>query len=712
MRVNHQSTLLSVFLSLAGAACLLAAGGVTAVCAQSSVEKSETSQQAKQPENELDLARAAVSKPSDKPAPPETGRVVGNYTVTSSLEVGYRFEDTGGNRDRYLSDVNVRDGFRVLEYSFDSRSVNGPGALYDSLRADLNNAGGDQSQYYSLRMDKRRVYRFDSHVRRFNYFRVPGPTFALGFRNHDLRQQISDYNLKLFPQRAVRLNFGYGRSMAKGRYNPTYSYERDLFQLLGESRWAAHDYRAGVDATWRGWDFGVESAYRNFRNDPDITSWPGVNPGANLGTPVPPGAISFLERDVPLRSRAVVTRASVRGSVAERFHVVLRALHDDERMRAPYLETSRGTASNNATILSRVLTAEGVVERPNNVVDAGVTFDITKNISLGNTFRYTSFKIQGDVETLQTSVLRLTSGAQQTAVVRTLGVDRLTDLTSFWNTLELNLNFGRKFAANLGWRAMQREVTLSGVYRTPTSAPSATNPLVQDEGESVATHAFVGGARLRPTDRTSFYFDVERGTSNNAFVRISPVEFTRFRVRSQVQATRTLSFTGTFTSTDRLNPTPQVENESDVRSYTAAANWEPSARLWVNVGYDYHDLFSTANIRYFLAGSQLRTGRLLAYGRMNSVFANARFGLTDRLDLLMVYYYIQDRGAPSVTLGANDIVTALPLKRHNPELRIAYRFSNHVTGNVSYRHYSYNERLLSVQDYRSNILTVGARFTF
>jgi len=52
------------------------------------------------------------------------------------------------------------------------------------------------------------------------------------------------------------------------------------------------------------------------------------------------------------------------------------------------------------------------------------------------------------------------------------------------------------------------------------------------------------------------------------------------------------------------------------------------------------------------------------------------------------------------------------LRRHNPEVRLAYRFSNNVTGNISYRHYSYNERDFAVQDYRANILTTSLRFTF
>ena len=63
------------------------------------------------------------------------------------------------------------------------RAQPGAGLLFDFMKASVSNAGGDQSQTFSLRMDKTRAYRFDGNVRRFNYYRSPGPNFALGFRN-------------------------------------------------------------------------------------------------------------------------------------------------------------------------------------------------------------------------------------------------------------------------------------------------------------------------------------------------------------------------------------------------------------------------------------------------------------------------------------------------------------------------------------------------
>ena len=133
----------------------------------------------------------------------------------------------------------------------------------------------------------------------------------------------------------------------------------------------------------------------------------------------------------------------------------------------------------------------------------------------------------------------------------------------------------------------------------------------------------------------------------------------------------------------------------------------------LNAGYNYDDLAATANIYYFIA-SQARTGKSLFYAKQDFFFADARVGITKFVDVLLVYRYLRDKGAPSSppVTSANDIVTSFPLKRHNPEARLAVHLNRHATLNVSYRHFSYNERNFSVQDYRSNILTSSLRLTF
>ncbi|MFN0086942.1 MAG: hypothetical protein ACKVX9_16240 [Blastocatellia bacterium] len=710
MKFPRQNSLLSFLHSCGGAVLgvMLLSFGI-AVFAQSSVEKSQTSQQAKEPENELERAKAAVAKPDEPKIKPETGRQWGIYSTTSTIELGYRNVDPGGNVQRYLSDVNVRDGFRVLDYSFDMRARPGTGILFDLLKANMNNAGGDVAQNFYLRAEKTRAYRFDGNVRRFNYFRnianFVAPIPNVTWRDTDLRQQVSDFNLKLFPQRAVRINAGYSRSMARGRNTPTYNFERDQFQLLGQTNWEANDFRLGLDATYRKWDFNIEQLYRNFHNDPFMTAKPGGDLGLNQ---TDNGRLATLSRVAPFHSRSLVTRIGVHGSVADRLNIVFRALHDDERMRAGYYEVDTGRANNGSNIIQRTLglSPEGIAKRPGSNVDLGVSLEVTRHLTISNTFNYTAWRILGDMSWLNLSVQQTGAAAPVTTQSLTVARDYLTDLSSFRNTLEANLSYGRKFSANLGWRAMNRDVTLAGIWNA-----TAANRVLRNEEESIFTNAFIGGMRYRPTNRTSLMFDVERGQNNNAFIRIAPLDYTRTRARAQIQATDKLWVNGTFTSMDRTNPTRQVENESTMRSYSTAIDWQPHSRANVDVGYDYHDLYATALIDYTL-GTQRVNGRSFYYARLNSIFANTRFGLTNRLDLLMAYYYIMDRGNPAIALGANDQVNSYPLRRHNPEVRLAYRFSNNMTGNFSYRHYSYNERDFGVMDYRANILTTSFRFTF
>jgi len=129
---------------LAGvAAVVFLTGGAHA---QSSVEKIETSQQATQPVDSAGRASDAVLKPEAKPQSSEPGQYAGAYAFSSSIELGYRFVAERGSRDRFRSDLNLRDGLRLLDYQFDARSINGRGALFDYLRGDVSNAGGDGNQ--------------------------------------------------------------------------------------------------------------------------------------------------------------------------------------------------------------------------------------------------------------------------------------------------------------------------------------------------------------------------------------------------------------------------------------------------------------------------------------------------------------------------------------------------------------------------------------
>jgi hypothetical protein len=688
---------MAALISLTAWASLLA--GRLTIRAQSSVEKMPTTSEAKQPVDSSLRAAEVIQRPNGKPAPGQTGRVMGDYAWSSAIETGYRFVDSDGSCNRFLSDLYLRNGLRLLDLHMDARSISGRGGPFDFMRADATNGDSDASQSYYLRLEKARLYRFDGTVREFNFYRYL-PSFALGQHNFNLDQQASDFNLKLFPQRTVRLNLGYSRSSADGPVSTTYGVEGDNFQIAGQSRWASNDYRLGMETTYRRWDFSLGGIYRYFKNDTGYFQDAGiVNQGNNPA--LTSASLDFFNRDQPTRSKATVVHGNIRGDLTRRLHLVVLGSHTGDRLNANQFNQLTGTGTGGATrILLNRIAATGHVKQTSDSSDLGLSYELTENISLSDSFRYYSFRVAGDVNTLTQSSRQLPSGALTNTSINTFD-SRLTDYRSYWNTLQLQFNYGRRFSANVGWRATRRTVTL-------------TNP---DEGDGrypQTNHTLIGGLRFRPVKNTSLFFDYESGETDLAFVRVNPLAYRRFRVRANVQVTNSFSLDSALTTTDTANPTARINQEGDFRAFSVSATWEPKERLWLAGGYNYDYLFSTADIIFYTNFRQ-NQGRSIYYARQNAVFVDSRFGLTRRLDIFLNYRYLQDRGAPAsigFPTSATDFVNSLPLHRHNPEARISFRFNHRTTGSIAYRHYSYNEIILNPEDYRANILTTSLRFVF
>src|SRR5215831_14823106 len=88
------------------------------------------------------LAIARAQQPSPSPSstksdynetPAETGEKAGDFTVISSLELGYRGLRVDGDLNKYQSDLNYKAGPRVFDSSFLLKSTDGKGELFDSF---------------------------------------------------------------------------------------------------------------------------------------------------------------------------------------------------------------------------------------------------------------------------------------------------------------------------------------------------------------------------------------------------------------------------------------------------------------------------------------------------------------------------------------------------------------------------------------------------
>src|SRR5450432_1496772 len=129
--------------------------------------------------NQGALKAQQVAAPTPEQVGPARGENTGNYNITQSFEIGYRWSLVGGDLGEYRSDVNFRNGLRLLSSSFSIDSKDGHGRYFDQILLNTQGLGNDPYQFANLRIQKNRVYRYDMNWRLNDYFN-PGLTVAGG----------------------------------------------------------------------------------------------------------------------------------------------------------------------------------------------------------------------------------------------------------------------------------------------------------------------------------------------------------------------------------------------------------------------------------------------------------------------------------------------------------------------------------------------------
>src|SRR5438067_10123164 len=165
------------------------------------------------------VAAAAFAQPVVAPTPETVGTARGenwnNYNFTNSFETGYRFADITGDRGKYRSDENYRNGVRLLGSSFSANSKDGHGGFFDEILLHTQGLGGDPYESASLRIQKNGLYRYDM-LWRLNEYYNPGVAIAFGEHFRNTSHRLHDHDFTLLPQSKVQFRFGYSRNTQDG----------------------------------------------------------------------------------------------------------------------------------------------------------------------------------------------------------------------------------------------------------------------------------------------------------------------------------------------------------------------------------------------------------------------------------------------------------------------------------------------------------------
>ena len=673
-------------------------------------------------------SKKATPKPEAEPTSATVGEDAGNYTITSSIEFGYRGLRVGGDLNKYQSDLNYKAGPRLFDTSFLARSKDGKGTLFDSLLVTATGWGGDPSGNMRLSVEKPKWYRFDASYRRFKYFRyvndfanpnwifspttfnVP-PNPVTGLHGTNTRTQLGDFDLTLLPKNEkIRFTLGYSPERFGGTAFTDYHVGGNEFNLLNNIRSRSNDFRLGADGKIGPIDFSFLQGFRRFRDDSFI------NQGATRGINLNPAAASFtsFNRNEPARGHVNYSTFSAHTLVAKKLDITGRIVHSSATSNSTFFENFTGTNFN--TRITGALAPPNVLvlgqynilsttKRPNTIGDIGVTFLATDKFRISNTFRVEDFTIDG-LATFNDLFILSRGTTTDTRTSTNLSANRIISYRKYQDIVEGDYQFNKNYSIHFGYRYGSRRThhILTG-FALNTNAPGPVTP--EDDVETNHTNVFFGGFKARPVKNWTVYFDAEHGTADNFFTRIGNYNYTNIRAKSRYAPNRKVNFNLTLITRDNSNPSEITGvSISDFgvniksRTFTSSVDWQVTPKLAISTGYNYNWIDSDAVVDYFFqvppaASVRHPLGHSLYFVRNNFFFFDATARLTRRMTLYTSYRINKDTGQGSrvadPTGNPGILINSYPMNYQSPEARLAFRINRRLDWNLGYQYDNYNE---------------------
>lgn len=697
-----------------------------------------------------------ATAPTQSAAPSENGEEAGAYTITSSVEIGYRGLSVDGNLNKYQSDLNYKAGPRLFDSSFHAQAKPGEGGPFDSLLVTTSGWGSDPNGQMRISVEKSEWYRFEGSYRRFKYFRalnnIANPnyrtascptcrtteTFA-GQHSYDTRQQVGDFDLVILPKNErVRFNVGFSPSRYSGPAFTTWHYGGDDFMFLSNSRYRANDFRVGADWKLGPVDFSFQQGLRRFRDDTTIDERSvnlGVNPTATNAF------LTSMSRQQPVRGSVNHSRFSAHTLLAKKLDITGRFIYSSAKTNFDYVETVTGVNFN--TRITNIPGAisppnllpfgqwdfNGSAKRPNSLGDFGVTYLATDKLRLSNTFRVETFQITGGVFYNGLFNLTRTNGTGAVSLRPSGAASELTKYRKFLNTTEADYQFDPRFSARFGYRYGSRHVEryFSGANFANNGAPPLASSAEEHDNH---TNTFFGGIKARPVKGWTLAFDAERGTSDNVFTRTGNYDYWNIRARSRYAMTRNLRLNVAFIARDNSNPAEVDQSGTSVsltdfgvdvksRVFTSSVDWTANESLSFSAGYNYHWQNSDAVIQYAFNATcpppvpgntnSCITGNSLYFVRNHYFNFDTVAQPFRRVTLYAAYRINKDLGqGDRISAPLNNLlVTSYPMSYQSPEGRVAIRLNRWLDWNLGYQYYNYNESRLA--DYNFGTFIVSPR---
>ncbi len=593
----------------------------------------------------------STSSPNPSPsatAPAEEGRSIGGYQVQQSVELGYRFTDVTGNPAMYNTLINQPEGPRLLNQSLDMRAPSGTGLLFDDLSVSSFGWGGDPENVARAKVSKFKYYDLNFLFRRdHNYFDydlwanplnppTSNPAAAVNFSPHSMYnvRRMYDFDLTLMPQSKVSFRLGMTHNRSNG---PTFSSVHEGTDALLAQGWnvTENTYRFGLDVKALPRTTISFDEYLDYgKNDTDASLSPFAtyllpngapvdfgmvwNTAANspCATPIRNGAanpscngyFSFL-RNQRVRTTTPTEQLRLVSNYFRRVNFVGQASYSNTDMNTPFLEIFNGLITRNGTRQEQV-SGPANTRRVNATADMGLTVELTKSLSLTDSFRYDNWHLPGT----WASVDMITVGAgTPVTLLSPLGTTTTTNpfeatflgMRTFYNVLQLQYNPSRHVGVHAGYKLRYRNI----FHAEPETIADINDPehgFEPFEGDNITVNEQgpVFGAWFRPIDKLRINVEAEALTNigcqacdNPAEIfltRMSPKQQQTYKGRLDYKPTHWANLSGSLLWWEARNGEADTQAAQHNRNAGVTLSLFPNDRVTVDLTYNFSDILQDA----------------------------------------------------------------------------------------------------------------------
>ena len=637
--------------------------------------------------------------PSDEAS--RVHREVGGYSVSNSVELGYRFAEVAGDHDLYRASVNYGNGIRIFNGNLRIDSIDGQGVV-DGLSVRSRGGPGDPYQALSIQAEKDRRFRYQMQYQ-LNRYHNRLPMLWRGERGiqTDRLMQSHDLTLRQGTRFEVLLGFDHNRRVGPGFSSEGIADRFDGFDAANFLRFRTDlrqrnkQYRAGFTARFVGMALTAVHALDLYEEGGESADALGVQ---SLATNIQP--VEDLRRREPFHGRTPVTTIALRTEADRPLGIAARYVYSGGHRNSTLLENLAIPNPAASASTYRDTFVVGDADRDQSSGDLTVAFAPTARWAITNTTAFHNTRIEGRAAFLETGLYR-----NEFTSFEHLGIRRLANATevSFRPAKRLSVFGAHRYSTR---RIRTREVLQFDDFGFGTELKSVDNGI---KG-GVAGVRWTPGAGLRAS------FDLEVGRADRPLTPTAP---RRFHNHSGRVRWRRGGFSLSAVTRRRINsnPTELLSFSSRSRVHGVHSSWVlPDTGFVLDGGYTLLEMDVSAGILdLFDFGDSDRPdrGRSVYGSRIHSVQWGVRGSPYRGVTLAAGYSLTKDTGAPSASapgkgvgwfhLDATTVISELPVTYQSPSARLSVSLNGNLVWHFGWQYYGYAERFAGVRGYRSHV---------